>query len=99
MIVDYNGAVVGKQRDTNGSTYVRGVINIEALRHHRANAQVTNWMKDVRTEMAQIIYEQPIYPKNRYIDRIPGKHAEYKEVIDRQIALMQERDIWKAPSK
>ncbi len=60
---------------------------------------VTTWMKDVRTEMAQIIYEQPIYPKNRYIDRIPGKHAEYKEVIDRQIALMQERNIWKAPSK
>ena len=46
MIVDYKGAIVGKQRDTNGSTYVTGVINIEALRHHRANAQVTNWLKD-----------------------------------------------------
>ena len=50
--------------------------------------------------MAQIIYEQPIYPKNRYIDRLPGNHAEYKkEVLDRQVALMQERDIWKAPSR
>ena len=56
-------------------------------------------MKDVRAEMAQIIYAQPLYPKNLYIDRIPGNHADYKtEVIDRQIALMQERDIWKAPS-
>lgn len=99
MIVDYRGALVGKQRDTNGSTFVTGVINIEALRHHRATAQVTNWLKDVRTEMAQIIYEQPIYPKNRYIDRIPGRHAEYKEtVLDRQIALMHERDIWKMPA-
>jgi beta-ureidopropionase len=100
MIVDYKGAIVGKQRDTNGSTYVNGVINIEALRHHRAHAQVTNWLKDVRTEMAQIIYEHPIYPKNRYLDRLPGNHAAYKkEVLDRQVALMQERDIWKAPSQ
>jgi beta-ureidopropionase len=99
MIVDYKGAIVGKQRDTNGSTYLSGVINIEALRHHRTHALTTNWLKDVRAELAQIIYERPIYPKNRYIDRIPGHHAEYrKEVIDRQIALMQERGIWKPPS-
>jgi len=96
MIVDYKGAIVGKQRDTNGSTYVTGVINIDALRHHRACAQVTNWMKDVRAEMAQLIYERPIYPKNLYLDKVPGKHAEYREkVINRQVALMQERDIWK----
>ncbi|HTU21989.1 MAG TPA: nitrilase-related carbon-nitrogen hydrolase [Gemmataceae bacterium] len=99
MLVDYKGAIVGKQRDTNGSTYVMGTINIEALRHHRSHAQVTNWLKDVRTEMAQIIYERPLYPKNRYLDRLPGRHAEYKkEVLDRQIELLQERDIWKAPS-
>ena len=96
MIVDYKGAIVGKQRDTNGSTYVTGVINIDALRHHRANAQVTNWMKDVRSELAQLIYEQPIYPKNLYLDQLPGHHAEYKEkIIDRQVALLQSRDIWK----
>ncbi len=35
MIVDYRGQIVGKQLDTNGSTFVSGVINIEALRHHR----------------------------------------------------------------
>ena len=64
MIVDYKGAIVGKQRDTNGSTYVSGVINIEALRHHRASAQVTNWMKDIRADMAQLI------TSNRFIRRI-----------------------------
>ena len=99
MIVDYRGAIVGKQRDTNGSTYVTGVINIEALRHHRTHAQVTNWLKDIRAEMAQLIYEKPIYPKNRYLDHIPGHHAEFKkDVLDRQVALMQQRGIWKAPS-
>jgi hypothetical protein len=100
MIVDYRGQIVGKQRDTNGSTFVSGVINIEALRHHRESAQVTNWLKDVRTELAQIIYEQPIYPKNMYLDKVPGKHADYKrDVIDKQVALLQERDIWKKPSR
>ena len=99
MIVDYRGQIVGKQRDTNGSTYVAGPINIEALRHHRQNAQVTNWLKDVRAELAQIIYEQPIYPKNLYAEKLPGRHAEYKrEVIDRQVRLMQERGIWKPPT-
>jgi hypothetical protein len=70
-----------------------------ALRHHRASAQVTNWMKDVRAEFAQIIYEQAIYPKNRYLDKVPGKHADYKRhVIDKQVTLMQKRGIWKKPA-
>jgi hypothetical protein len=92
--------LVGKQRDTNGSTFVAGVINIEALRHHRESAQVTNWMKDIRAELAQIIYEKPIYPKNRYLKKIPPKHSQYKtDVIDKQVALMQKRGIWKKPSR
>lgn len=100
MIVDYRGAIIGKQRATNGSGFVSGVINIEALRHHRENAQVTNWLKDVRSELAQLIYERPVYPKNLYLDRPPGKHLDYKrEVIDRQVAMMQERGIWKAPAR
>jgi hypothetical protein len=44
-----------KQRDTNGSTLVPGVINIAARRDHREMAQVMNWMKDVRSELAHII--------------------------------------------
>jgi beta-ureidopropionase len=99
MIVDYRGQIVGKQLFSNGSTFVAGVINIEALRHHRQSAQVTNWPKDTRAELAQIVYEQPIYPKNLYLDKIPGRHAEYKrDVIDRQVRLMQERGIWKPPA-
>jgi beta-ureidopropionase len=99
MIVDYRGAIIGEQRAVNGSGFVAGVINIEALRHHRLHAQSSNWLKDVRTELAQIIYEQPIYPKNLYLQRRPGKHAEYRrEVIERQVAFMQERGIWRPPS-
>ncbi len=95
MIVNHRGAIVGKQFDTNGSTYVNGAIDVEAVRHHRASAKVTNWLKDVRTELAQLIYERPIYPKNRYLDRIPGHHAEFREqVLDHQIALLRQRGVW-----
>lgn len=99
MIVDHRGAIVGKQLFSNGSTFVTGVVDIEALRHHRQSAQVTNWTKDIRAELAQIVYEKPIYPKNLYANAIPGKHADYKrDVIDRQIRMMQERGIWKKPA-
>ena len=43
---------------------------------------------DLRTELYQIVYEKPIYPKNLYLKRAPMKHAEYREkVIKRQIRL------------
>ncbi len=73
---------------------------IEAMRDHRARAQWDNWMKDLRTELYQIVYEQPIYPKNLYLDREPMKHAEYREkVIQKQIDLMHERGIWVKPER
>ena len=57
-------------------------------------------MKDLRTELYQIVYEKPIYPKNLYLKRAPMKHAEYQEKVTRkQIALMHERDIWKKPER
>jgi hypothetical protein len=57
-------------------------------------------MKDLRTELCQIIYEQPIYPRNLYLKREPMKHAEYeKKVIKRQIKMMHDRGIWKKPER
>jgi len=32
----------------------------------RESAQVTNWMKDLRAELAQNICEKSIYPKNQH---------------------------------
>jgi hypothetical protein len=55
-------------------------------------------MKDLRTELYQILYEKPIYPKNLYLKRAPMKHAEYKEkVIKKQIKLMHDRGVWVKP--
>src|SRR5712692_601247 len=99
-IIDYKGRIVGKQEYGAGSTYVSGVIDIEALRDHRARAQWDNWMKDLRTELYQLLYEKPIYPKNLYLNRAPMKHAEYKKkVIDAQIKLLQDRGVWVKPSR
>ena len=98
MIVDYRGQVVGKQNYGGVSTGVSGPINIEAMRAHRQNSLWTNWMKDLRTELYQIVYKDPIYPKNLYLDREPMKHAEYEEkVIKRQVKFMQDAGIWKKP--
>ncbi len=99
FIIDHRGAIVGRQDYGAGSTYVAGIIDIEALRHHRASAQWDNWLKDIRTELYQILYEKPIYPKNLYLKRKPMKHAQYKKrVIDKQIALMHKRGVWKKPA-
>jgi predicted amidohydrolase len=98
MIVDYKGRVVGKHLYGAGSSYVAGTIDIDALRKFRAQAQWDNWMKDLRTELFQLVYEEPIYPANLYLERPPFTHAEFRtQVIERQIALMHDRDIWRRP--
>ena len=98
LIVDYKGRIVGQHLYGAGSSYVAGTIDIDALRHHRTHAQWDNWMKDLRTEIYQLVYEEPIYPKNLYLDRAPFTHAEFKEqVIEKQIDRMIERDVWKRP--
>ena len=91
FIINYKGQIVGRQDYGAGSTYVGGVIDIEALRDHRARAQWDNWMKDLRTELYQLVYEQPIYPKNLYLQAradeargVPGKGHQ------KQIDLMHE---------
>ena len=96
FMFDYRGQIVGKQAYGGGSTFMGGRIDISALRHHRLNAGWTNWMKDLRTELYQIVYENPVYPKNLYADRAPFNHEEYRrEVTQRQIRLMKDRGIWR----
>ena len=76
------------------------MIDIAALREFRARSPLMNWLKDLRTELLALIYEQPIYPKNLWLTRTPMQHAEYAtEVIQRQIRLMQERGIFTPPER
>jgi hypothetical protein len=98
MIVDFKGRVIARHDYGAGSSYCGGVIDIEALREFRARSPLMNWMKDLRTELLALIYEQPIYPKNLWLTRTPMQHAEYKtQVTERQIRLMQDRGIFTRP--
>ncbi len=100
MIVDFKGRVVARHDYGSGSSYCGGVIDIAALREFRARSPLMNWLKDLRTELLALIYEQPIYPKNLWLTRTPMQHAEYAtEVIQRQIRLMQERGIFTPPER
>ena len=82
------------------SAWVAGPIDIQALRHHRSSAQWDNWLKDVRTELYRIVYEQPIYPKNLYVDRPPYNHSDYRQEVNRrQVALLHERGVWVPPNQ
>jgi predicted RecB family nuclease len=57
-------------------------------------------MKDLTTEQYQLIYEQPIYPKNLYLERKPYTHAEYREqVTRRQVEVLQARGVWAPPER
>jgi hypothetical protein len=57
-------------------------------------------MKDLTTEQYQLIYEEPIYPKNLYLERKPYTHQQYREhVTQPQVDLLQERGVWARPGR
>jgi predicted amidohydrolase len=95
MIVDYLGRIVGELPYSGGSSWVAGIVDIGALRHFRATARWGNWMKDLTTEQYRLIYDQPVYPKNLYLDRAPMRHDEYeREVLRPQIDRLRERGTY-----
>jgi predicted amidohydrolase len=99
LVVDYLGRVVGEHAYSGGSSWVAGTIDVQALRHFRANAKWGNWIKDLTTEQYRLIYEEPIYPKNLYGERPPYNHDAYRrEVLDPQARKLQERGIYAAPA-
>ncbi len=93
------GRVVGQHQYGAGASYVAGTVDIQALRDFRARAQWDNWLKDLRTEQYQLVYEQPIYPRNLYLDRPPYSHDEFRrEVIEKQVRKLHELGIWVEPA-
>lgn len=96
MIVNHRGQVLSRVQHGGTPTAIMATIDIAALRHHRLTSPWTNWAKDLRTELYQIAYADPIYPKNLYADQIPYKHAEYRDKVTRpQIEFMEARGTWK----
>jgi predicted amidohydrolase len=72
MIVDHRGNIMVKQAGMTGTdTFVSTMIDIEALRRARKANGFYNWFKDLRTEQFRVIYDQPNYPKNQYLEEAP----------------------------
>jgi predicted amidohydrolase len=98
MIVDYQGRMVSNHKSGGGASYAGGIIDIEALRQYRTRSLWGNWMKDLRTEQYKIIYDQPMYEKNRCLKKPPLKHAENDRVVHAATERMLERGIWRRPA-
>lgn len=99
LVVDYLGRVKGELAYSGSSSWVAGTIDIEALRHFRARARWGNWIKDLTTEQYRLIYDEPVYPRNIYLERAPYTHAQYdEEVLRPQVRLLQERGAYAPPA-
>ena len=99
MIVDYQGRILSNHASGGAASYAGAIIDIEGLRKYRQESMWGNWLKDLRTEQYRLIYEQPLYEKNRCIDQPPLKHAANDEVVRGAVERVFERGIWKRPAK
>jgi len=101
MIVDQQGRVLVKQEGvSSGDSFVSALVDIESLRKTRLLNGVTNWFKDLRTEQYAAIYQQPIYPKNQYLQAPPTEGWLAREAKTRQktIAELVRRGVLTLPS-
>lgn len=96
-IVDYNGAVLGHTVSGYNSV-VAGVVDIEALRQFRVMNLNSNWLKDLRTEIFRNMYDEPIHPKNLWLDREPVHHDEADEIYRANIARLIARGAYTEPA-
>lgn len=98
MVVDHDGTVLAEHEYGAGSSYVAATIDIEGLREFRYRSPLTNWLKDLRTELCQVIYDRELYPPNLWLDRQPADHETYaEEVTQARIDAMVDADIWVPP--
>jgi predicted amidohydrolase len=102
LIVDFKGSVIGRHETTDYS-FVCAMIDIETLRRYRHEVLgIGNSLKDLRTEQYQIIYEEPIYPKNLRKDGDMPDAIELKEkeekILKENIALLEDKKIYTPPS-
>jgi predicted amidohydrolase len=97
MLIDYQGRIVSKHDAGGTASYAGGIINIEALREYRARSLWGNWLKDLRTEQYRLIYDRPLFEKNRCLTELPLKHAENDLVFRAATQRMVDRGIWTPP--
>ncbi|KZL17266.1 MULTISPECIES: nitrilase-related carbon-nitrogen hydrolase [unclassified Pseudovibrio] len=97
QIIRYDGQVLS-QKTVAADSYMAGEVDVEALREFRISAQVANWIKDLRTEVIQKIYEKPILPANMNKDKTAYNTPQYTKALQEQVHLMIARGIFTPPS-
>lgn len=96
-IVDYYGNIISYSASGN-NTMVAAILDIEALRQFRVMNLNSNWLKDLRTELFRKMYEQPIHPKNLWLEQDPLRHAEVDEIYRDNIRRLIERGAFVEPA-
>ena len=99
MIVDYQGRLIANHASGGTASYAGAIIDIEGLRKYREQTLWGNWLKDLRTEQYRLIYEQPLYEKNRCLDQPPLKHAPNDDVVRAAVDRVFEKGIWIRPAR
>jgi len=93
MVIDYKGTILGRH-EPSAHSWTGGVIDIGALRDFRKRAGIGGWLKELKTEIYQLIYQEPIYPKNFYLDSPEKKHADRQRQHRQSGADLVRRGIW-----
>jgi predicted amidohydrolase len=96
-IVDYYGNIMSYSA-SGANTMVASVLDIEALRQFRAMNLNSNWMKDLRTEVFRRMYEQPIHPKNLWMENDPLTHGAVDDVYRDNIRRLVKRGSFTPPA-
>jgi beta-ureidopropionase len=59
----------------------------------------SNWMKDLRTEVFRRMYEEPVHPKNLWLDEEPQRHADVDEIYRANIGRLVARGSFTPPAQ
>ncbi len=96
-IVDYTGNVLSYSA-SGYNTFVAAVVDIEALRQFRVMNLNSNWLKDLRTEIFRKMYQEPIHPKNLWLNQDPLHHAEVDDIYRENIRGLIGRGSYALPA-
>lgn len=96
-IVDYQGNIMSYSASGN-NTMVAAIIDIEALRQYRTMNLNSNWLKDLRVELFKKMYEQPIHPKNLWLEQNPLQHEQVDEIYRQNIGCLVKRGTYTLPA-
>ncbi len=59
----------------------------------------SNWMKDLRTEIFQRMYAEPVHRKNLWLDADPRQHADVDEIYRANIGRLIARGSFTPPAR